>query len=146
MTITFEVEERVERGPEVVWKRLTDWGRAAEWMDGIGSFKAEGPTEVGTTLVFEARGKRRTTEITHLVDGRELTLTSRQGPVTAAYTYRCIPDGDGTRLGLVAECRIRGPLRIAAPLLRFLIRRSDSGQVSALKRLVESWPLPSRSP
>ena len=76
-------------------------------------------------------------EITGLAEGREVTLTSRQGPVTASYTYRCQPDGDGTRLGLVADCQIRGPLRVVGPVLRQLIKRTDAGQIRALKRLLE---------
>lgn len=137
MAIAFEVEERVARSPEAVWQRLTAWDSACEWMNGIDSMSAEGPTAVGTSLVFEARGKSRRSEITHLVEGREVTLTSRQGPVSASYTYRCHPDGDGTRLGLVADCEIRGPLRVVGPLLRRLVERTDGGQLRALKALLE---------
>ena len=137
MAIAFEVEERVARSPETVWKRLTEWETAFEWMEGIDSMAADGPTEVGTSLVFQARGKSRPSEITHLIEGREVTLTSRQGPVAASYTYRCQPDGDGTLLGLVADCEIRGPLRAVGPLLRLVVKRTDSGQLRALKRLLE---------
>ena len=137
MGIAFEVEERVARPPQVVWDRLTDWASAPLWMAGIDAMQARGPTAVGTTLVFTARGKQRPSEITRVEDGRSVTLTSRQGPVTAAYTYRCEPDGDGTRIGLVADCQIRGPLRLLAPLLRWAVARTDGGQMRALKQVLE---------
>ena len=138
MPIAFEVEERVDRPPEVVWKRLTDWDAAAEWMDGVDSMTANGPTAVGTTIDFHARGKTRQSEITGLVEGRELTLTSHQGPATADYTYRCEGEDGGTRLHLVATCEVRGPLRLFGPLLRRLIARTDGGQLAALKKVIEA--------
>lgn len=137
MPIAFEVEEHVARPPEVVWQRLTDWKAAPEWMDGIDSMSADGPLAAGTTLAFHARGKERASEITSVVPGREVTLTSEQGPVRASYTYRCRPEGDGTRLDLVAVCDVRGALRVAGPLLRYVLRRTDGGQLRALKRLLE---------
>ena len=138
MPIAFEVEERVAKRPPLVWARLTDWDGAPQWMDGIDSMAADGPTQVGTTLLFHARGKSRPSEITRLVEGQEVTLTSRQGPVSASYTYRCQPAEDGTLLHLVADCEICGPLRIVGPLLRRLLKRTDGGQLRALKRVLEA--------
>lgn len=138
MPLCFEVEERIARAPDVVWTRLTDWETAPAWMNGVDGMAASGPTEIGTTLAFASRGKTRPSEITHVVPGREVTLTSQQGPVTAVYCYRCEPDGDGTRVRLSADLDIRGPLRLFGPLLRTLIRRADAGQLAALKRVIES--------
>lgn len=137
MAIAFETEERVAVRPEVAWRRLTDWEGAPAWMGGIDSMAASGPTEVGTQLEFHARGKSRTSEISHVVEGREVTLTSRQGPVSADYSYRCEPEGEGTRLALVADCEIRGPLRLLGPLLRRAMARTDGGQLRALKSILE---------
>ena len=116
MSIAFESEEQVAKQPDIVWSRMTDWKAASEWMPGIDSMAADGPMRVGTKLVFQARGKSRLSEITHLIKGKEVTLTSTQGPVSASYSYRCEPYGDGTRLGLVADCEIHGPLRPFGPL------------------------------
>jgi len=138
MAIAFEAEEHVARPPEEVWRLLTDWERAPEWMEGIDSMCASGPTVAGMQLAFEARGRSHSSEITHLVPGRELTLTSQRGPVTASYTYRCEPEREGTRVWLVANCRIHGPLRVLGPLLRVAVRHADSGQLRALKRFVEA--------
>jgi carbon monoxide dehydrogenase subunit G len=138
MPIAFQVEEYVARPPEVVWQCLTDWERAPEWMEGIDSMRPSGPTVAGMQLVFEARRRSGTSEITHLVPGRELTLTARQGPVRISYRYRCEPEGEGTRVRLAAHCRIRGALRVLGPLLRAVVKRADSGQLRALKRFVEA--------
>ncbi len=137
MTVAFDVDVRIEKPPEAVWALLTDWPRAPEWMAGIDSLEVRGPTEAGSSVVFRARGKERTSELTSVEPGAALTLVSEQGPVRAAYTYSCAPDGSGTRLRLVADCEISGPLKLLGPLLRFAVRRTDSGQPQNLKALLE---------
>ncbi len=137
MTITIDAEERIERSPDEVWALLTDWSRAHEWMAGIDSMTPNGPTQVGTILVFSARGKERESEITAVVAGSEVSLTSRQGPVSATYTYSRAPEGSGARMRLVADCEIRGPLKFLGPLLRMAMRRADGGQLRDLKELLQ---------
>ena len=137
MAIAFEVEEHFAERPEHVWAALTDWSRAGEWMAGIDTLEPEGPIRVGTALEFRARGKLRQSHITALEEGRRVALTSRQGPVTATYTYWCDPDGTGTRVRLSADCAMRGWMRVVAPLLRRAIASRDAGQLLALKRVLE---------
>ena len=138
MARAFDVETWIDRDPQVVWKRLTDWERAADWMAGIDALEADGPSAAGTRLAFLARGKRRESVIAGLEPGRSLVLTSRQGPVEATYTYRIEPERGGTRLRLLAECDVAGPLRLLAPLLRAAIKRADGGQPEALRRVLEA--------
>ena len=139
MTTAFAVQETIERPIEEVWEILTDWDRAPEWMRGIDGFALAGPTDVGSELTFRARGKERTSRITALTPGRSVTLTSTQGRVTAAYRYECEPVGDATRVSLTADCRTQGPVLAAiAPLLRWAVRRTDGGQLVALRRVAES--------
>jgi len=45
--------------------------------------------------------------------------------VSATYTYSCAPEGPATRLRLVAQCQIDGPLKLLGPLLRMAMRRPD---------------------
>lgn len=141
MGIAIDTTEHVDADPEVVWRRLTDWKAAGDWM-GVEALEAAGPSEPGAELRFRARGGSHTSQITELLPGRRITLRSSQGPVTADYTYTCEPAGRGTRLSLVAECRIRGPLALLGPLLRLAVRRSDGGQLRALKGLCESEGFP----
>ena len=61
----------------------------------------------------------------------------KRDAVTATYEYRCEPEGDGTRVTRRARCEIRGLLwGLAGPLIRHLMKRSDSGQIAALKRVL----------
>ena len=80
---------------------------------------------------FTTRGKERTGEIAALDPGRSITLRSVQGGVTADYVYTCTAYGDGTRVRLVADCRMTGPMRLLSPMIRSAIRRADSGQLGA---------------
>jgi carbon monoxide dehydrogenase subunit G len=131
MTEIFTAESTIARPVEAVWARLTDWDRAPQWMAGVDALRADGPTAIGTTLTFTARGRQRTSRIAALDPGRSITLRSIQGGVTADYAYACVPHGDGTRVSLVADCRMTGPVRLLAPAIRSAIRRADSGQLEA---------------
>ena len=103
-------------------------GLLTQYRDAL---RAQGPTEIGTTLTFTTRGKERASQIAALDPGRSITLRSVQGGVTADYVYRCTPNGDGTRVSLVADCRMTGPVRLLSPMIKSAIRRADSGQLDA---------------
>jgi uncharacterized protein YndB with AHSA1/START domain len=133
MTRAFAATREIDRPAEQVWARLTDWDRAAGWL-GVDSIRADGPTAVGTTLRFTTRGKERTSEIAALDPGRSITLRSRQGGVTADYTYGVEPTAAGSRVTLVAEVATRGAWTLAGPMIRTAIRRTDSGQLDAFDR------------
>jgi uncharacterized protein YndB with AHSA1/START domain len=133
MSTAFVATETIARPVETVWGILTDWDRAPDWMPGVEEAHAD-----GATLRFRARGKERTSRISALDPGRSITLTSVQGGVRADYLYTIAPAGEGTRTTLTADCECTGLWRVAAPALRRLIRRTDGGQLTALKRLIES--------
>lgn len=134
MPKAFAATQVIDRPADAVWRVLTDWPRAAGWMSGVDSV-----TPVGeSTLRFVARGKERTSEITALRPGESVTLTSVQGGVRAAYTYTVEPAGAATRATLLAEVTTTALWRPVAPALRALIRRTDGGQLAALKQMVEN--------
>jgi uncharacterized protein YndB with AHSA1/START domain len=133
MAQAFRVERELDRPADAVWAQLTDWDRAAGWL-GVDSLRAEGPTVVGTELVFSARGKERRSEVVALDRGRAITLRSRQGGVTADYTYTVEPAGAGSRATLTADVRTPGVWGLLGPVIRRAIRREDSGQLEALAR------------
>jgi uncharacterized protein YndB with AHSA1/START domain len=135
MVQAFTAARELDRPPEEVWAQLTDWDRAAGWL-GVDSLRAEGPTAVGTELVFLARGKERRSEIVALEPGRSLTLRSRQGGVTADYTYAVAPAGSGSRATLTADVRTSGVWALLGPVIRAAIRKEDSGQLDALARVI----------
>jgi len=131
MSRAFAATQYIDRPAAQVWRVLTDWTRAADWMPGVDDARGE----AGTTITFVARGKERTSEITAIREGESITLTSVQGPVRADYTYTLTP---GTTVTLEADVTVRGALKILAPVLRAVIRRTDGRQLDALKRVVEN--------
>jgi uncharacterized protein YndB with AHSA1/START domain len=133
MTRAFAASRTFERPPAEVWTQLTDWEHAATWL-GVDDIRATGPTAVGTELVFRARGKDRRSEIVALDPGRSVTLRSRQGGVTADYTYAVAPEGAGTRATLTADVRAAGAWALLGPVIRAAIRREDAGQLEKLAR------------
>jgi len=131
MTEAFNAETTIDRPVTEVWARLVDWDEAARWMSGVEGMRAQGPTAVGTELIFTTRGKQRSSQIAALDPGRSITLRSTQGGVTADYVYACAPDGSGTRVSLVADCEMTGPVRLLGPVIRSAIRKADGGQLDA---------------
>jgi uncharacterized protein YndB with AHSA1/START domain len=137
MTEVFTADTTIDRSVDVVWARLTDWDSATRWRPGVEALRAQGPTEIGTTLIFTARGKERTGQIAALNPGRSITLRSVQGGVTA-YVYTCSAYGDGTRVRLLADCSMTGPVRLLSPLIRSAIRGADSGPARRVRRHLHS--------
>jgi carbon monoxide dehydrogenase subunit G len=133
MTQAFAVTRQLDRPATAVWEQLTDWNRAAEWL-GVDSIRPDGPTAVGTSLVFRARGKDRRSEIVAVDPGRSVTLRSRQGRVTADYAYSVEPAGEGSRVTLTADVRAVGLWALLGPVIRAAIRKEDSGQLDTLAR------------
>ena len=136
---TISVAETIDRPPDEVWAVLTDWPGAVRWMNGIESMTIDGETVEGARVQFFTRGQDRESVIARCDPGRSVTLRSQQGGVTADYTYSVEPAGDGRcRVSLEAECQFSGlQYLLLGPLIRFAIRRTDGGQIAALKRVVE---------
>lgn len=137
MPHAFTASATIDRPVEQVWAALTDWANAPQWMNGIDWM--DGKTAPGATLTFHTRGKDRTSEIVALEPGRSLTLRSVQGGATADYVYALSPTDDGRTVAtLTADCEMRGALRLLGPVIRPAIRRTDGGQMDALKSFVEA--------
>lgn len=140
MAKAFTAHATINRPVKEVWAALTDWEAAPRWMGGIDSMSSSGETEIGTQLTFVARGKERTSEVVELDPGRSLTLRSVQGGVSADYIYRLqdtSPEATTVTLDAFCEARSLG-WRILSPLIHFAMRRTDGGQLDALKEEVES--------
>ncbi len=138
MATAFESEASIGRSATEVWAALVDWPRAPTWMRGIDRIAADGPAVAGTKLTFAARGADRPARIIEVDEGRRLVLLSEQGPVAATYRYEIESIGDERSvIRLHAECDVGGPLRILAPLIRRVLRRTDGGQPEALRAMLE---------
>lgn len=135
----------IDRPVDEVWAFMTDWDRAPQWMKGIDRMAPVGdaPIAAGTEVSFVSRGADRRSTIAAWEPPRELVLVSTQGGVTATYRYRCAPtDGGGTEATLEAECRMRGAWKLVGPLIRFMMKRVDGGQMPALARAIEGGAEP----
>jgi len=139
MARTISVSETIDATPERVWEVLTDWPGAVRWMNGIESMSIDGETVEGARVQFFTRGQDRESVITQCEPGRSVTLRSQQGGVTAEYRYSIEPAGESSCLvSLEAECQFSGLLfRLLGPVIGFAIRRTDGGQIAALKRVIE---------
>ena len=139
MAKTISTSETINASSEQVWEVLTDWPGAVRWMNGIESMSIDGETVEGARVHFLTRGQDRESVITQCEPGRSLTLRSQQGGVTADYRYSIEPMGESSCLvRLEAECEFKGwRYRLLGPLIRFAIRRTDGGQIAALKRVIE---------
>jgi hypothetical protein len=125
--VDFEFTERTPAG------RLGRYVESVWHARGQIPYAREKIAPTGST-VAGIRGKERTSEIAALEPGRSVTLRSRQGGVTADYTYRVEPAGPGGRVTLVADVASRGAWALAGPAIRAAIRRTDAGQLDAFDR------------
>ena len=62
----------INRPVDHVWKHLTDWERAPQWMRGIESCAAPDGLSPGKTLCFGARGAERQSIVRELVQHKKL--------------------------------------------------------------------------
>jgi len=140
MTTAFSAVTIVDHPVDAVWERLVDWDTANQWMPGVQTVRANGPVAAGSPVTFTSRGKERLATIVAVGPGRSITLRSVQGAVVADYTYECVAHGRGTRVGLVADCSMTGPIRLLGPVIRHAIRRADGGQLAAFAATFTTAP------
>lgn len=135
----FSASSTIDAPVDTVWRQLTQWDAAHEWMPGVEGLRLESGSEApGAMLLFGARGKEQRSEIVAWQPGESLGLKSVQGGITAVYTYRLEPADGGTRLTLDGRCTANGLLwGLVHPLIAWLMARSDRGQVDRLKAVVE---------
>lgn len=137
MQRAFETETVIDRPVAEVWHELTDWEDAPRWMSGVDAMTSDAGTTVGATITFRTRGKVRTSTISAVEPGRSVTLDSVQGGVTARYRYRLEPSGDRTTARLTADVAATGLWALLGPVIRAAIRRTDAGQLDALRGVLE---------
>ena len=128
----FQVDTVIDRPVAEVWTELTAWDRAPRWMNGIDEMRVD-----GTTVTYQARGKTHQAEITAIEPGRSVTIVNKQGGVTAQYVYHLSPEGNNTKATLTADLGIKGfPTVLLSPVIRTAIKRTDSGQLQALREVL----------
>lgn len=122
-----------------------DPGNAPEWYANIVRVEWEtpAPLAVGSRLAFEARflGRRLayTYEIVELEPRQRLVMRTSQGPfpMETTYTFEGVGE-DATRMTLRNRGEPSGFAGIAAPAMSRAMRRANTKDLAALKRLLES--------
>lgn len=140
MSRGFRRVQQINRPVAEVWRKLTNWSDAAQWMPGIDRLHQvdDGDPQEGTELRFASRGAERSTRVTTWEPDRRLALTSTQGGITAVYRYTLEAQGEGTTVTLEASCQARGFFwKLMHPLIGWLMERADGSQLDRFKAMVE---------
>lgn len=137
MELVFAAEATIAAPRDEVWATLTDWSRAPEWMDGVDDLAADGPVTAGTMLTFTTAGRERQSSILDATPAESLTIRSVLRGITADYAYMLEDAPGGTRVSLTATCATSGVQRLLGPVLKDAMRRTDSGQLEALRGVLE---------
>ena len=143
----FSVTETIDRPPDEVWAYLADIENAPRWMKGIRGVRRLGDGPVGegarfmTSLSVAGRGAEREMRVAAWQPKERLALSSSERGVSAVYEYVCRPEAEGTRVTLNARCTATGfPWRLLHPLIAYMMKRTDGGQIRALKAAIEAAP------
>jgi len=122
---------------------ISDARNDTKWIGGIRFVEMdEGPTRVGSrvkrTAAFMGKQIEYVNEVVEL-DERHLAMRSVQSPFPMRVTYGFDADGtDATRASVRVEGDPSGFYTIGRPLMGFFVKRSVSGDLKRLKRLLES--------
>lgn len=118
---------------------------APAWYENIKSvdWKTERPLAVGSRIAFAATflGRRLayTYEVTTLVPGERLVMSTADGPFAMETTYIWQDTAHGgTRMTLRNRGEPAGFSKVAAPMLAGAMRRANRKDLTRLKEILES--------
>jgi Polyketide cyclase / dehydrase and lipid transport len=131
---------------------VADWRQNLLWEQELLAYTPvrDEPFGAGTRLHWERQlGKRRISGelvVTSFVPGRLLVTEVPTGPVQFRSVIRLAPTPDGSRTATHVELtqRPRGLLRLLAVPMARALRKRATGNMQALKELVERKPKPAR--
>lgn len=143
-TMRFEASVHVTSHPEDVYAVLSDYQQDPRWRAGVVSMHPEppGPAQAGTTtdevIRFLGITTRTPGQVTHLIKGQLLAWQAKGTRLIAFGTRRVEPSGDGARVTLATDVRLRSQWRVIEPLLPLLYKRQLRADLARLKALIES--------
>jgi uncharacterized protein YndB with AHSA1/START domain len=150
---TIYLDATIDAPPNAVFGVLTDWRKNLLWERELREYTPTTPEPFGTgTRLHWVRqlGARRVSgilEITECVPPRLLVSQVPTGPMRFRSVIRLTPsaDGAGTLVGAELTLVPRGVLRLLTVRLVRDLRRRATGNLQALKELVER-EAPARTP
>lgn len=118
------------RSRDELFPYLADFSNAAEWDPGVAAAErlgGEGPVALGEEFTLMVRAVRGETPLTYRVTAIEppqsVTFRAESGLLISLDTITFEEHGGGTRVRYDADLRLKGPLRLAEPLLRVAFSR-----------------------
>jgi uncharacterized protein YndB with AHSA1/START domain len=154
-TAPIRVEQVIDiaRAVDDVFAYVTDPDRLPEWQKGTVQVRREdgaGPLREGDRLheVHRAMGRnmRSTVEVAEIEPGRAFALRIVEGPLPLDGRWTFEPTGTGTRVRFTGEGDLRGPMRLAAPIVRRAVARQFRGHHERLKGVLEQTALARGNP
>ncbi len=139
------------RPPAETFAYLSDFSTTREWDPGVVEAEriGDGPVGDGTEfrLVAEFLGRKTalTYRIVEFAPGEAVTLRGENATVVSLDRITFAPSGGGTRVTYDADLALRGPLRIADPLLGLAFERVGNRALEGLRRTLGAGP-PGRLP
>jgi uncharacterized membrane protein len=142
MDVTTQIE--IQRPRADVAAYASDPDNAPEWYENIERVEWESPKPlaIGSRIAFVARFLGRTLEytyeITELLAGERLVMSTAQGPfpMETTYTWRDTSSG-GTHMTLRNRGRPAGFSKLMSPLMASAVRRANRKDLARLKRILE---------
>jgi uncharacterized protein YndB with AHSA1/START domain len=130
--------------PEKVFDYVTDPANLRAWQTSKTRVEplTDGPPRQGFRLrewTKPPRGKEfeQVVEFTEFERPTRLHVHIVEGPYPVDGTWAFDATGSGTRVTFVAEGELRGPMRLAGPIVRRMIDRQFAGYHENLRRNVE---------
>jgi hypothetical protein len=145
--VDVRTEIEIDRQRVDVAEFASDPDNAPRWYENIESVEWEtsGPLVVGARIGFVARflGRRLayTYEITTLIPGERLVMSTKEGPfpMETTYAWAETPEG-GTRMTLQNRGEPSGFGKVGAPIMAKAMRRANRNDLARLKQILESGP------
>lgn len=144
MDVDVVTEIEIDRPRREVADYATDPENTTSWYANITHVDPQtpGPLSVGSRMEFVAEflGRRLTYtyEVTDLVPGERLVMSTADGPFAMETAYSWTDSaGGGTRMTLRNRGRPTGFSMLAAPLLTAAMRRANRQDLRRLKAILE---------
>jgi hypothetical protein len=145
VSVDVRTEIEIARPREAVAAFAADPDNAVRWYENIESVRwlTRPPLAVGSQLAFVARFLGRRLEYTYEVrehlPGERFVMATSQGPFPMETTYEWRDgDGDATVMSLRNRGEPSGFANVAAPLMAGAMRRANTKDLRALKKLLEA--------
>lgn len=135
----FTLTEWINQPVEAVFDFATDPNNAEKVISGVTNMEqiSAGPIGVGTRYrekrVVNGKEAEAEMEISAYEPPSSYTMTSEMKGITVSYTYRFVPENNGTRVDLICNVSASGLKKLAAPMVASIMKKEDGDHLERLK-------------